>query len=56
MAAVQGEVCNAELEALLALLGGTEDGTCSFENGDECDDPTVTELCPAGTELADCAE
>jgi hypothetical protein len=48
-AAVQGVVCDAELQALVACLAGTEEGECPFENDNECDDPTGAQLCPAGT-------
>lgn len=29
--------------------------TCPFENDGECDDPTGSDICPAGTDLADCS-
>jgi hypothetical protein len=50
-------VCSEPFTALLICLvgNGPDDGTCPFENDDECDDPTGTALCDAGTDLADCA-
>ena len=53
-AAVQGDACDAELQAFVSCLSGAEGG-CPFENDEECDDPTGTDLCPAGTDLDDCA-
>ena len=47
-------ICEAEGSALLACLFDNEDGGCPFEADNECDDPTGTDLCPAGTDLADC--
>lgn len=53
---LQDGLCNEEGNALLVcVLGETEDGTCPFEEDDECDDPTGTALCPAGTDQVDCA-
>jgi hypothetical protein len=54
-AAIQSDVCDAQAQALLACLAGTEEGECPFENDKECDDPTGTGFCPAGTDLDDCA-
>jgi hypothetical protein len=49
-------VCDEEATPLLLCLFGTsEDGMCPFEEDDECDDPTGTDLCPPGTDLVDCA-
>jgi len=54
-AALKDGICTAEGAALLAcLFDNTDDGTCPFEEDNECDDPTGTDLCPAGTDLADC--
>jgi len=53
-AALMTGICGEEGNALLVCLVGA-DGTCPFENDSECDDPTGTELCPAGTDVADCA-
>jgi hypothetical protein len=52
--AVLNQACGEEGRALLACVVG-EDGTCPFEDDDECDDPTGTNVCPAGTDLADCS-
>jgi hypothetical protein len=50
-------LCDAEGTAvLLCAVSNNEDGTCPFENDQECDDPTGTDICPAGTDLADCAQ
>ncbi|HEX2879623.1 MAG TPA: hypothetical protein VHO25_08795, partial [Polyangiaceae bacterium] len=35
--------------------GASNSPTCRFENDGECDDPTGIGVCPAGTDLADCA-
>jgi hypothetical protein len=53
-AALMTGICGEEGNALLVCLIA-EDGTCPYENDDECDDPTGTAICPAGTDLADCA-
>jgi hypothetical protein len=52
-ATIKAGICAEESEALLACVFG-DDGTCPFENDAECDDPTGTDLCAAGTDLADC--
>jgi hypothetical protein len=54
-AGIQSDVCDEELQALLACLNVSADG-CAFENDNECDDPTGTDVCPAGTDLDDCAQ
>jgi hypothetical protein len=47
-------VCAAETtRALTCVLDSNE--PCPFEEDDECDDPSGTNLCPAGTDLADCS-
>lgn len=51
-AAPKEGVCAGEINAVVACAS---DGTCPFENDDECDDPTGTDLCPAGTDVADCS-
>lgn len=48
-------ICEEEGEVLFScVFGDNEDGTCPFENDGECDDPTGTDICPAGTDVADC--
>lgn len=55
-ATLKDEVCAAEGNAALAcLFGDSEDGACPFEDDGECDDPTGSDLCAAGTDLADCS-
>ena len=53
---IKSGVCDAETSAVVSCVFGNEDGTCptEFENDGECDDPTGTDLCPAGTDVADC--
>lgn len=55
-AAPKDGVCAQQVGAAVACVfeSNQEDGTCAFENDDECDDPTGTDLCPAGTDVADC--
>lgn len=48
-------VCTEEAGRALLCVLDNSDGTCPFEDDDECDDPTGTSLCPAGTDLADCS-
>lgn len=55
-AALKDGICDEEGSALLVcVFGNTEAGTCPFEEDQECDDPTGTDLCPAGTDLVDCS-
>jgi len=52
---VKDGVCAEEANTLLVcIFGSAQDGMCPFEEDDECDDPTGTDLCPAGTDVADC--
>lgn len=49
-------VCTQEAFALFGcLLEHAPEDDCPFENDGDCDDPTGTDLCPAGTDLADCS-
>jgi hypothetical protein len=48
-------VCAQEAVPAFVCLQQSSDGTCPFEDDDECDDPTGTDLCPAGTDVADCS-
>ena len=52
---LKDDICYGEGSALfVCAFANNEDGTCPFEEDNECDDPTGTDLCPAGTALADC--
>ena len=46
-------VCAQQSTAALQCVFA--DGSCPFENDDECDDPTGTAICDEGTDLADCS-
>ena len=43
--------CTQQANALLTCVF---DGECPFEDDDECDDPSGTGFCAAGTDVADC--
>jgi hypothetical protein len=47
------DACAAEGTAAINCLNG-DDG-CFFADDGECDDPTGTDNCPAGTDVADCS-
>ncbi|HTV22417.1 MAG TPA: hypothetical protein VMG12_27200 [Polyangiaceae bacterium] len=53
-ATVMEGACAPEMTAAQACVQRSSGSECIFENDDECDDPTGTDLCPAGTDVADC--
>jgi hypothetical protein len=55
-AALAEGVCENESNALLLCAFNADDGLCPFENDGECDDPSGTDSCEEGTDVADCSQ